>query len=529
MSNAEVVTITILFTDQVDSTGLLRLGPDAANELRRRHDSATIDAVRRHRGVVVKTTGDGLMASFSGAGDAAAAAVAIQQGVDQLRQKDPRVPAVRVGLSTGEATPEDGDWYGPPVIESARLCAAAEGGQILANGIVASLAGVRGGHRFTSLEPRTLKGFEAPVPVSAIGWEPLPPVVLPPAAESALTTSAPFVGRAAELDHLLQSWKLAVTGTQAVAFIAGEPGVGKTRLLAEVARNASADGATVLWGSCDEDPVVPYQPFVEQIRQWLATDLDRRVPSGLERLLPETSRELAAPDFNPGGDAEAERLRLFEGAAELLRSTTADGPVLLVLDDLHWAATPTLLLLRHVLAALAGERAMVLGAYRDTELDRHHPFANVLADLRREEGVVRVALDGIDTPSVIEFLERVAGQTLDEDGLELARLMRAETKGNPFFIGQVLRHLTETGALDRSGGRWATAGPVESLGLPEGVREVVGRRLSSLSDAANAALLVAAVIGPEFDLATLASVPDAGHDPDRMLDGLDECAAARLI
>ena len=102
MSNAAVVTITILFTDQVDSTGLLRLGPDAANELRRRHDSATIDAVRRHRGVVVKTTGDGLMASFSSAGDAAAAAVAIQQAVDQLRRKDPRVPAVRVGLSTGE-------------------------------------------------------------------------------------------------------------------------------------------------------------------------------------------------------------------------------------------------------------------------------------------------------------------------------------------------------------------------------------------------------------------------------------------
>ena len=285
----------------------------------------------------------------------------------------------------------------------------------------------------------------------------------------------------------------------------------------------------MLWGRCDEDPVVPYQPFVEQIRQWLATDRDRRVPSGLERLLPETSRELAAPDFNPGGDAEAERLRLFEAAAELLRSTAGDRPVLLVLDDLHWAATPTLLLLRHVLAALTGERAMVVGAYRDTELDRHHPFANVLADLRREEGVVRVALDGIDTPSVIEFLERVAGHALDEDGFELARRMRAETKGNPFFIGQVLRHLTETGALDRSGGRWATAGPVESLGLPEGVREVVGRRLSNLSDAANAALLVAAVIGPEFDLATLAAVPDAGDDPDRMLDGLDECAAARLI
>ncbi len=524
-----VSTITVLFTDQVDSTGLLRHGSDVANQLRRRHDRAIADALVKNRGVVVKSMGDGVMATFASVSDAVSAAVAIQQAIDLVRQGDERMPLVRVGVAIGEASAEDGDWYGPPVIEASRLCGSAAGGQILVSSIVATLASAHREHPFTALEPRLLKGFEGRVPLSEVTWPRLAREALPAPVTSALESSAPFVGRGTELDQLQQTWKNAGAGARAIVLVAGEPGVGKTRLLGELARSAAAEGATVLWGRCDEDPVIPYQPFVEQVRQWLATDGEQALPAALERLLPETSSRLAFPEFNPTIDGAAERLRLFDGVTRFLRGAAANGPLLLVFDDLHWAATPTLLLLRHALGALTGQRTMVVGAYRDTELGRSHPFAAVLADLRREDGVVRIALDGIDTASVAEYLERVAGHALDDDGLELARVVRADTKGNPFFIGQVLRHLVESGELEQDGGRWSTISSLETLGVPEGVREVVGRRLSALSDVANEGLRVAAVVGPEFSFTTLAAVLDAGDSAERLLDALDECIAGRLI
>ena len=541
MTDAVVATITILFTDLVDSTGLLRHGSAVANEMRRSLDAATASTVRRHRGVVIKSTGDGTMATFTSAGGAVAAAVAIQQAVDHLRQADHRVPPLRIGLATGEATNEGGDWFGPPVIEAARLVSDADGGQILTGGIVATLVGTQGEHRFATLEPRLLKGFDHPVAVSEVEWSPLPLTVLPGSAEAALKSAAPFVGRAQERDRLLEAWKHAATAERIVCLVAGEPGVGKTRLAAELVRSVTEErGSTVLWGRCHEDPVVPYEPFVEHVRQWLASDSTRVLPPDLERLVPDAGLVVATgatptrTDIDPGVGGEADRSRVFAAVASLLRGIAADGPVLLVIDDMHWATVPTLLLFRHVLNALAGERVLVLGSYRDTEVDRQHPLAGVLADLHREDGVLRLSLDGIDTPSVVEYLERIGDQRLNEAGIEFAHALRAETKGNPFFIGQILRHLVETGALERSGGRWATVGSVAELGLPEGVREVIGRRLSRLSDPANAALRVASVVGPEFDLATVEAVsdvrgPDSGDDPERLLDALDECVAARLI
>ena len=169
-----------------------------------------------------------------------------------------------------------------------------------------------------------------------------------------------------------------------------------------------------------------------------------------------------------------------------------------------------------------------MGTYRDTDLVRTHPFAETLADLRREMEVERISLSGLDEDGIAAFIAAASGQTIGEAELALVHALHAETEGNPFFVGQVLRHLVETGAVYEADGRWTYDGPVERLGIPEGVREVIGRRMSRLSEAANKALTVASVVGVEFDLSLLEAMQDASAAGD-VLDGLDEALAARII
>ncbi len=249
-------TATIVFTDLVGSTALRgRLGEDAVEALRRRHDALVREAVETHRGRVVKGLGDGFMAEFSGAADALAAAVAVQRVLDRNnRRSDPGSRLeVRVGLAAGDVVVEDGDCFGTPVVEAARLCAAAPGGRIYASDVVRALAGSRGGHRFTSLGDLELKGLDGPVAAVEVDWAPetdhRPPI--PPGLDVAGAFT--FVGRSEEREVLTRAWKEALAGHRQVLLMGGEPGVGKTRLVAEMARTVHGEGAVVLYGRCDEE------------------------------------------------------------------------------------------------------------------------------------------------------------------------------------------------------------------------------------------------------------------------------------
>ncbi|MBV9337946.1 MAG: AAA family ATPase, partial [Solirubrobacterales bacterium] len=200
-----------------------------------------------------------------------------------------------------------------------------------------------------------------------------------------------FVGRQAEIDVLADAWRLALKGSLRTALLAGEPGIGKTRLAAELARRAHAEGAVVLFGRCDEDLGVPFQPFSEALRAYVQAcpAAELAIQAGgrageLARLVPELDERLLGARPTSSGDPEEQRDRLFDAVSSLLAGASHARPVLLVLDDLHWAARPTLLMLRHLLRSREPMRLLVLGTYRDTELDRAHPLAQVLADLRRE-------------------------------------------------------------------------------------------------------------------------------------------------
>jgi tetratricopeptide (TPR) repeat protein len=524
----------VLFTDLVGSTALGQaVGDDAADELRHSHDRVLRDAMSAHSGNEVKSTGDGFMVVFDSAVEAVAAAESMQRGIDRLNRRAPAPIAIRIGLSAGDVVWEGDDYFGTPVVEARRLCDHAESGQILVGDVVRVLAGTRGGHEFRPVGALELKGLGAPLTAAEVVWH-IADQAHPLPGQLAGTETIGFVGRVDEQERLWTAWKHARGGEKRVVLVSGEPGVGKTRLSAELARRAHAEATTVLFGRCDEDLAVPYQPFVEALRTYAhnctPADLETQIgPFGgdVARLVPEVEQMVPRMPDPLRADAETERYRLFEAIAAFLDGVAATAPVVLLLDDLHWAAKPTLLMLRHLARPANDTPLLIVGTYRDTELDRRHPLAEMLADLRRDQAVERIALRGLDEGEVTELVETAADHPLSPEVAELAHAVHAETEGNPFFVGQVLRHLIESGAVVQEDGRWVRAAAADGIGIPEGVREVISRRLARLDDESNTVLAGAAVIGREFDAELLTEATDV--DAERVLDVLEIAEADRLV
>jgi class 3 adenylate cyclase len=269
-------TITVLFADLVGSTQLLsRLGEAAADDLRREHFSLLRRALDRRGGREVKNLGDGLMVVFPGVSGALDAAVAMQQAIT-ARPADAELLQIRIGVAVGEAELEDGDYFGLPVAEAARLCAAAQGGEILATAFVHMLARSRTTNELEPVGPLDLKGLDEPVDTFRVRWTPLrssaatqdrPP--LPPRLASSVSDN--FVGRVAEYEQLASAWKSVAThGERRVMLLSGEPGIGKTTLSTRFASGVYEDGATVVYGRSDEDLGIPYQPWIELLSQLVA-------------------------------------------------------------------------------------------------------------------------------------------------------------------------------------------------------------------------------------------------------------------
>jgi class 3 adenylate cyclase len=328
-----------------------------------------------------------------------------------------------------------------------------------------------------------------------------------------------FVGRERELAQIRETVDAALEGAGGLLLVVGEPGIGKTRTSEELATYAQVSGARVYWGRCREDEGAPaYWPWVQAIRGYVR-DADPvamawQMGAGaaeVAQIVPEVSERL---DVAPAGPSESEeaRFRLFDSVTSFLLAAARDRPMVVVLDDLHWADETSLLLLKHLASEIGSSGLLVVGTYRDIELGRHHPLARVLGEL----GGTRIALDGFSVPAIARYVEMTSGAAPPPG---LAEAVHAQTDGNPFFVGEVVRLLASEGRLsDPSSWRGQ---------IPQGVREVVGRRLDRLSKQANEGLKVAAVIGREFDGEVLAKVKDV--PAEKMMPGARQAIAERLV
>ena len=339
-----------------------------------------------------------------------------------------------------------------------------------------------------------------------------------------------FVGRERERQQLGEVWTRAKEGRRQLLLIAGEPGIGKTRLSLEFARTCADEHATVLVGRCDEEALVPYQPFVEAL-SWYArvcpeADLHAALAAagGGGELGPFANDFLVrVPDLPPPMpmNAQGQRYRLFETVNALLGATSKAYPVLLLLDDLHWADKPTLSMLRHVVRGADPAALCIVGTYRESEIGEGHPLGELLADFRREPHVTRVSLAGLERAQVGRLVEAISSPEMSS---KLTGRMTDSTGGNPFFVGEMLRHLRETGAFAEGA---ASELSESSTGLPEGVREVITRRVSRLSEGCRRAMNLASVLGRQFDVDVLEALSELSED--EVLDAIDEARRAQII
>lgn len=338
-----------------------------------------------------------------------------------------------------------------------------------------------------------------------------------------------FVGRERELALLRQAYDAAHADRSNVVLLAGEPGIGKTSLAEETAAYARLRGGQALWGRCTEwSGAPPYWPWVQILRGYVQAQTDTQLARDLSYYGPfiapvvSTVRE-RLPDIPEPPPAEADQARfcLFDSIAGVLRNASQREPLVLVLDDLHWADPDSLLLLEFIANAPGIERArlLIVGTYRDMEVGRRHPLTKTVDSLQRVLRLQRTALQGLTAADVARLVTLTAGF---EPARALIEAIERETDGNPFFVNEVVRLLAEAGELHRD-----DAARGRSLAIPQSCKDAIGRRLDRLSVESNTVLSIASVIGRTFSHPILDRVCDL--PAERVLDALAEARDARLI
>ena len=522
-----IETAVVAFVDHVDaSESAFAIGETAAAELHREMLAFCREAVVHGGGKEVESVGGRVMALFPTAGSAIDAMVAMHQRIDARNRRSNQALVVRVGIGAGDVTEDNGDYYGSPVVEATKCCELASGGQILVSEIVKSLSATLAQHTLVAMAANVEVAQDEILPVYEVVWEPMPVdnsrVALP--VRLVRSETAVFAGRRGELAAFEDVIKEAfVEQRRQLVLLSGEAGIGKTTLMARVASAAHAQGATVLYGRCDEGVSSPYQPWADAFGSLVEHGVvDGPVVELLGPLLGRRSR------VSFGADGSAERSALFQAALEALAQPSHEDPLIVILDDLHWADAPTVSLLRWAARTEVPMGVVLVACFRDEDTPRNHPLADLLVDLHRQPRVQRMSLGGLDDLGVLEMMESVVGQGPDGMSLPLRDALVTETDGNPFFVEEMLRHLTETGAISvGSPGQWLDVEGVRASGLPRSLREVLNRRAVNLGEETRRTLGVASVVGQDFDAYLVAEV--AGLEIESCLDRLESGERAGLL
>lgn len=522
MSDESVGTITLLLTDLEGSTNLAtQRGDEAAQRIHALQDQLVREQIAQFDGIVDDSTGDGLLAMFRSTRKALSCATSIQRWVQRHNAKNPSEEfLLRIGLHTGEVLSRGGKLFGAAINATARITAKANGGEIVVSETLKQLVGSAPDVTFKKRGRVALKGFPERWLLYEVLWQETPDTAVEEA-PSAVPAGPLFVGRERETAVLLTALDRALAGQGRCVLLVGDPGIGKTSLADRICQTANERGALVAWGRGWEGGGAPaYWPWIQIVRALLDqlgserfVELAGTRAGYLAHVVPEIGGLIThtAPVVR---STDQDRFAVFDATSSLLADIASQRPLLLILDDLHATDEASLHLLHFLTRGLRTSRALVIGTYIEADMKRAPELARVTAGIAREAEVVH--LEGLSRDDVARYFEGVTGEAP-------AKGMPAEihgvTEGNPLFLDEAVR-LVATGGARR---------PDQSLGyrVPAGARDLTRRRLSPLPDETVKVLAVAAVIGREFNFATLKEV--AGVDQDRLLTMLTDAIAAGVV
>jgi predicted ATPase len=339
----------------------------------------------------------------------------------------------------------------------------------------------------------------------------------------------PLVDRVEEMNALKEAVYRAVHGEGGLVFIHGEAGIGKTRLVRELGAYARSRGVQVLYGRCPAlfrmDGVPPYILWKEVIKDFLETcnpeQLYRVIgyyPAEVAKLVPEISQKLRSIPQSFPISPEQEQNRLFEAVSQFITNISRETPLLVVLDDLQWTDPSSLLLLHYLARGVQKSPLLLLGAYRSTDIDAKHPLSPVLAELNRERLPETVSLKRMSFSDVSEMIRQMLEQ--DDVPMEFCELVYEKTRGNPFFVEEVVKSLKEEEAIYREGNKWKIK-EVTRIEFPETVKIVIKARIGRLDDEQQNVLTMASLVGNDFTFEALQAVTGSNEDKLRkIVDGL---------
>jgi len=520
-------TVTIMFTDVEESTRLLSTrGFTESHEIMKAYETVIDEKISDHAGRRIKGLGDGYMISFGSVRHGVECALDIQQAIAEYSKQNPeRQLKIRIGLNTGEVVEEAGDIFGAAVNVAARVAGKARGGEILVSEVVRQLVGPVSEIKFDYRGRYKLKGFPD-------RWR-LHQVTAGERREAthALPSGDGFVDREQERLDVRMVLDRAATGTGGMVFLTGAPGIGMSRLAAEVASEAAAKGWLVFSGRCIEQDGLPFAPFREVLASVVAKTTARVLQEPatqdgplLANLVPNLRQKVRGMPSAPDLPADKLREHLFKAIFEFLTGVQGPKPMLIVIDDLQFADDATVLLLRDLAERVSGGRIVVLGTYWDTELDSARPFTSVLSRLIRRRRAQRITLGPLNDAAVAKIVARTA-----ETPLTPVQLMgiQAATEGNPLFVEQSVLYMAESESMLGGSGRAQGSFTEEDLELAQSVRGLIGRRIERLSEPAQRMLVAAAVIGRDFDIGLLEAFGElSGHE---LRDALEEATRGRFL
>ncbi|MGA8302702.1 MAG: AAA family ATPase [Thermoplasmata archaeon] len=477
-----------------------------------------------HRGREVKTIGDAFLVEFDSALNAASCAVAIQRVLYERNLKEPGDSIdVRIGIHLGEVTHDHDDIFGDAVNVASRIYPLADpGGICLSEPVYAQIRGELD-LNVEKLPSTLLKNVSYPIDLFR---------ALLPWSERGLSAILPWTDREEVLDLVQKALAASARGEEGIVMLTGEVGIGKTRLADEALGHATKAGTRVQRGRCPPgDLAAPYAPWIEAFRQFVQEApvplLYRVLGSNareIARILPEITDKVGPVPTPAAGEPERARHQFLDAIGQFVEGLADAGPLVIFLDDLHWADPASTLLLRYLGPRLRKHPVLILGAYRKTEEEENRDFREALAELHRERLVSTVPLGRFDAAQVGHIIREMFHTS--EVSKEFRELVHSRTGGNPLLVEEVLRALVRDRIIYWAGTGWERRS-VDQIEIPEGVKEIILQRLRKFDDKSIDLLRLASVIGYDFDFDLLLAI--SGEEEARMLDAIESLLRGQLI